>query len=45
MAWKGTALPLPLPDIDRVTKTKEHDMGGYFRGTADVIGQHKLPSQ
>jgi len=38
-------LPLPLPDIIRVIKTKEHDMGGYFRGTADLTGQHKLPSQ
>jgi len=45
MAWKGTTLPLPLPDIIRVIKTKEHDVGGYFRGTADLIGQQKLPSQ
>jgi hypothetical protein len=45
MAWKGTALPSPLPDIIRVIKTKGHDVGGYFRRTADLIGQQKLPSQ
>jgi len=36
---------LPLPHIIRVIKTKEHEVGGNFKGTADLIGQHKLPSQ
>jgi len=45
MAWKGTTIFLPLPGIIRVIKPKQHEVGGNFRGTADLIGQHKLPSQ
>jgi hypothetical protein len=43
MAWTGTALP--LPDIIRVISTKEHDVGGYFRGSTDLFSHNYLPSQ
>ena len=31
MACTGTALPFALPDIIRVIKTKEYDMGGLLQ--------------